>query len=84
MTRWRSSWRKLLVDLLVEENNSVSQMLKGVQLVLFASVCTRNSLRDHDFQSASEPPEFKTTFLGGEEGVLVTLNILFPVQLYAF
>lgn len=73
MTRWRSSWRKLLVDVLVEENNCVRQMLKGGQLVLLASIRTRDSLRDHDFQSASEPPEFKITFLGGEEGVLVTL-----------
>lgn len=48
-------------------------MLKGGQLVLFASIRTRNSLRDHDFQSDSEPPEFKITFLGGEEGILVTL-----------
>lgn len=40
---------------------------------MVASVCSRNSMSGHDFQGISEPLKIETVFLGGEEGILVTL-----------
>jgi len=57
MTRLRSSWRKLLSNSLVQGNNCISQMLESDWLVLVVSIHTRNPLRNHDFQSVSEPLE---------------------------
>lgn len=45
---------------------------------MVASVCSRNSMSGHDFQGISEPLKIETVFLGGEEGILVTLQIFFP------